>query len=78
MSSYTIVTNFGAKDSLPSSNPNKVVKGSEFTTEFTAVQTAVNSKLDAAGGTATGTLTVADLSVSGTVTGDFTIDEGTF
>jgi hypothetical protein len=78
MSNYTIVTNYGAKDSLPSANPNKVVKGSEFTTEFTAVQTAVNSKLDAAGGTATGTLTVADLSVSGTVTGDFTIDEGTF
>ncbi len=78
MSNYTIVTNYGAKDSLPSANPNKVVKGSEFTTEFTAVQTAVNSKLDAAGGTATGTLTVADLSVSGTVTGTFTIDEGTF
>jgi len=41
MSDYTIVTNFGAKDSLPSGNPSKVIKGSEFTTEYTAVQTAV-------------------------------------
>lgn len=53
MSNYTIVTNFGAKDSLPSGNANKVIKGSEFTTEFTAVQTAVNSKGDTASPTFT-------------------------
>ena len=68
MSNYTIVTNFGAKDSLPSGNANKVIKGSEFTTEFTAVQTAVNSKGDTASPTFTGTVTTANLTVGGTHT----------
>jgi hypothetical protein len=30
MSNYTVTTNFGAKDSLPSGNAAKVIKGSEF------------------------------------------------
>ena len=77
MSDYTIVTNFGAKDSLPSGNPSKVIKGSEFTTEYTAVQTAVNSKGDSASPTFTGTVTAADLTVTGTFTVD-TIDGGTY
>ena len=78
MSNYTIVTNYGSKNSLPQGNPLKVLNGVEFTTEFTAVQTAVNSKLDAASGTATGTLSCVNLSVSGTFSGATTIDGGTF
>ena len=78
MSNYTIVTNYGSKNSLAQGNPLKVLNGVEFTTEFTAVQTAVNSKLDAAGGTATGTLSCVNLSVSGTFSGATTIDGGTF
>ena len=54
MTDYTITTNFGAKDSLPSGNAAKVIKGSEFTTEFTNIATAVNSKADTAGDTFTG------------------------
>ena len=54
MSNYNITTNFGDKDSLPSGNAQKVVKGSEFTTEFTNIKTAVNSKADTAGDTFTG------------------------
>jgi len=54
MTDYTITTNFGAKDSLPSGNASKVIKGSEFTTEFTNIATAVNSKADTAGDTFTG------------------------
>ena len=77
MSDYTIVTNFGAKDSLPSGNPSKVIKGSEFTTEYTAVQTAVNSKGNIASPTFTGTVTAADLTVTGTFTVG-TIDGGTY
>ena len=77
MSNYTIVTNFGAKDSLPSGSANKVIKGSEFTTEFTAVQTAVNYKGDTASPTITGTVTTADLTVSGTFSVG-TIDGGTY
>ena len=49
MSNYTITTNFGAKDSLPSGNAGKVIKGSEFTTEFTSIQTAIATKADIAG-----------------------------
>jgi hypothetical protein len=49
MSQYTIITNFVSKDSLPSGNALKLVKGADFTTEFTAVQTAVNTKIDGAG-----------------------------
>ena len=57
MSNYTITTNFGAKDSLPSGNAGKVIKGSEFTTEFTNIATAVNSKADKDGATFTGNIT---------------------
>ena len=54
MSNYTITTNFGAKDSLPSTDAGKVIKGSEFTTEFTNIQTAIATKADTAGDTFTG------------------------
>ena len=60
MTDYTIQTNFGAKDSLPSGNAAKVVKGSEFTTEFTNIATAVNSKADTAGDTFTGVVNFSD------------------
>ena len=68
MTDYTITTNFGAKDSLPSGNAAKVVKGSEFTTEFTNIATAVSSKADTAGDTFTGAVTINS---TATITGDF-------
>lgn len=58
MTDYSKSTNFTAKDSLPSGNPSKLIKGSEFDTEFTALQTAVNSKADEASPSFTGTITV--------------------
>ena len=58
MSSYTKTTNFTAKDTLPSGNVNKIVRGSEFDVEFSAIQTAVNSKADTASPTFTGTVTL--------------------
>jgi hypothetical protein len=65
MTDYTITTNFGAKDSLPSGNAGKVIKGSEFTTEFTNIQTAVNTKADTAGDTFTGVVNFsADVAVN--------------
>lgn len=76
MSNYTKTTNFTAKDSLSSGDPSKVVRGSEIDTEFTNIATAVNSKADTAGPTFTGTLTAADLTVSGTFSG--TIPGGTY
>lgn len=58
MSSYTKTTNFTAKDTLPSGNPSKVVRGAEFDVEFSAIQTAVNSKANTASPTFTGTVTI--------------------
>ena len=46
MSNYTPLTNFGAKDSLPSGNAAKVIKGSEFTVEFDNIATAIGTKAD--------------------------------
>lgn len=67
MSNYTVTTNFGAKDSKVSGDPDKLVKGSEFTTEFTNIATAVATKADTASPTITGTLTVATVNNSGGV-----------
>lgn len=46
MSDYIVTTNFGAKDSLPSGNAGKTIKGSEFTVEFNNIATAIASKVD--------------------------------
>tara|TARA_R100000951_G_scaffold53218_1_gene44910 strand:+ start:568 stop:2196 length:1629 start_codon:yes stop_codon:yes gene_type:complete len=67
MSNYTKSTNFTAKDSLPSGDANKVIRGSEFDTEFNALATAVATKADLAGPTFTGTATFASLTATGTV-----------
>jgi len=74
MTDYTITTDFGAKDSLPSGNAAKVIKGSEFTTEFTNILTAVNSKADSAGDTFTGAV-IFDAAV--TLNADVTFDTNT-
>lgn len=46
MSDYTKTTDFGAKDSLPTGNSGKLVKGSDFDTEFDNIATAVATKFD--------------------------------
>lgn len=58
MSSYTKTTNFTAKDTLPTGNINKKVRGAEIDVEFSAIATAVNSKADTASPTFTGTVTL--------------------
>jgi hypothetical protein len=67
MSNYVKSTNFTAKDSLPTGDTNKVIRGSEFDTEFDAIATAVGTKSDLAGPTFTGTATFANLTATGTV-----------
>jgi len=62
---YTPATNFGAKDSLPTNDPDKVIKGSEFTTEFTAIQTAFGLAAPAASPTFTGTVTISSVDING-------------
>ena len=67
MSNYVKSTNFTAKDSLPTGDANKVIRGSEFDTEFNAIQVASATKADLGSPTFTGTATFANVTVSGTV-----------
>ena len=77
MSNYTKTTNFTAKDSLPSGDSGKVVRGSEFDTEFNAIATASATKADLASPTFTGTVTIPNLTLTGTLSTG-TIDGGTY
>lgn len=46
MSNYTKSTNFATKDTLPTGNAGKIIKGTEIDTEFNNIATAVATKLD--------------------------------
>lgn len=55
MTDFTKSTNFATKDTLPSGDPLKIVKGTEIDTEFNNIATAVATKADKASPTFTGT-----------------------
>ena len=55
MSNYTKATNFATKDTLPTGDANKIVKGTEIDNEFNAIAGAITSKADLASPTFTGT-----------------------
>ena len=55
MSNYTQSTNFATKDSLPSGDPLKIVKGTEINTEFVNISVAIATKADLASPTFSGT-----------------------
>ena len=67
MSNYTPATDFAAKDALSTGNPSKLVKGTEVSAEFNAIQVAVATKAD-----------TASPAFSGTFSGTYTIDCGTY
>jgi hypothetical protein len=46
MSNYTKSTDFASKDTLPSGDSAKIVRGTEIDAEFEAIETAVNSKIN--------------------------------
>lgn len=77
MSNYTKSTDFASKDSLPSGNPAKIVKGSEIDTEFNDIATAVATKANIASPTFSGTVTATTVNVTGTLTAG-TIDGGNY
>ena len=83
MSNYTKSINFTAKDSLPTGDANKVIRGSEFDTEFNAIATAVATKADLSGPTFTGTITLPTVDINagaidGTTIGGSSAGAGTF
>jgi hypothetical protein len=55
MSNYTKATNFATKDTLPTGDSNKIVKGTEIDNEFNSISGAISSKADLASPTFTGT-----------------------
>ena len=57
MSDYSKSTNFTSKDTLPTGNAGKIVKGTEIDTEFNAIADAVESKADLLNPTFSGLLT---------------------
>jgi len=70
MSNYTKSTDFASKDSLPSGNAGKIVKGTEIDTEFNNIATAIATKADLAGPSFTGTATFATITAtSATISG---------
>ena len=64
MTDYTKTTDFEAKDSLPSGDTNKVVRGSEFEVEFDNIATAIATKANKASPTFTGTATIPTASIT--------------
>jgi hypothetical protein len=77
MSNYSKTTDFAAKDSLPSGDSGKIIRGSEFETEFDAISNAIATKADIASPTFTGTVTIPALTFTGTLSTG-TIDGGTY
>ncbi len=67
MSNYTKTVNFAAKDSLPSGNAAKIVKGTEIDTEFNNIATAIATKADS-GVITDGSITTAKLADSAVTT----------
>jgi hypothetical protein len=55
MANYIKATNFAAKDSLPSGNAGKIIKGTEIDVEYNAIASAISSKADTNSPTFTGT-----------------------
>lgn len=67
MANYVKSSNFTAKDSLPTGDSGRIVKGTEIDTEFNAIASAISSKADSNSPTFTGTPT-APTAVLGTNT----------
>jgi hypothetical protein len=63
MANYNKATNFTAKDTLPTGNAGKIIKGTEIDNEFTAIASAITSKADSNSPTFTGTPTVPTASL---------------
>lgn len=55
MANYVKATNFAVKDSLGTSDPAKIIKGTEIDNEYNAIASAVSSKADSNSPTLTGT-----------------------
>jgi hypothetical protein len=67
MSNYIKSVNFTAKDTLPTGNANKVVRGAELDGEYSAIAVAVSTKADINSPTFTGTVVLPSTTSVGNV-----------
>jgi hypothetical protein len=67
LSNYTKATNFAIKDGLTTTDPAKVIKGTEIDNEYNAISSAISSKADVNSPSLTGTPT-APTATAGTNT----------
>lgn len=67
MSNYIKGTNFTVKDTLPTGNSGKIVRGAEIDDELTAVSSAISSKADTNSPTFTGTVVLPSTTSIGNV-----------
>lgn len=70
MSDYTKSTDFASKDSLPTGNSAKIVKGTEIDTEFNNIAVAIATKADSASPSFSGTASFSTITAtSATISG---------
>lgn len=67
MSNYVKSVNFTAKDTLPTGNAGKVVRGAELDTEYSAIAVAISTKADTTSPSFTGTVTLPSTTSIGDV-----------
>lgn len=61
MANYTKTVNFTIKDTLPTGDSGKIIKGTEIDTEYANISTAIATKANTASPTFTGTVTIPTL-----------------
>lgn len=61
MANYTKTVNFTIKDTLPTGDAGKIIKGTEIDTEYANISTAIATKANTASPTFTGTVTIPTL-----------------
>ena len=66
MSNYTKTTNFAVKDTLPSGDTNKIVRGTEIDAEFNALAVASATKANKTNPSFTGEISIGSASVNET------------
>lgn len=76
MSDYTKSTDFASKDSLPSGNAAKIVKGTEIDTEFNNIATSIATKADLASPSFTGTVSFSSVTATSATIGSAAISGG--
>jgi hypothetical protein len=65
MTNYVKTTNFLAKDSMPTSNPLKTIRGSEINSEYDQIAVCSATKADTASPTFTGTAIFTNVEITG-------------